>query len=228
MTVEEVMKMVKEGQKIEEQKLFDQAKSSPLQFRPVYDHHAKEHMAFAPWYPEMNQVGYQHKVHGTQVVPDYRVYDISRTASVSPEIAKYVTDLKDAGLKDPWLRNDLWRVDPYAGMNTRNVVIWDFIKKSLAIGAGLALTHFVIRKGIDFFFPPSHPHTCNWWEERETPEPNEIRNRIKPVRLLYGVSLVSMNPKMMRNLREDYGVEAVPPLQHYKKENDPALIGLNS
>jgi len=227
MTFEEVKAMVDEGRIIEEKKLYDQAKSSALQFRPKYDHHAKEHMAFAPWYPEMNQPGYEHKVHGTEVVPDYRVYDISRTASVSPTIAEYVAKLEQAGLKDPWLRNDLWRVDPYTGMNPKKVVIWDFFKKSLAIGAGLALTHFVIRKAIDTMFPPSHHHTHNWWEDRETPEPNEIRNRIKPVELIYGFCTVTTNPKAARPVKEDYGVEKRVPLQHYKKENDPALVGLN-
>jgi len=225
MTVEEVMQMVKDGQKIEQKKLFDDA--HPFKLRPAYNHHAKEHMAFAPWYPEMNQVGYNHKVHGTSVIPDYRVYDISRTASVSPHTAKYVEDLQAAGLKDPWLRNDLWRLDPYTGMNTRKVVIWDFLKKSLAIGFGLALTHFVLRKAADFMFPSSHHHSTNWWDERETPEPNEIHNRIKPVEMIYGWCTVSRNPKMMRPVREDYGVERKPPLPHYKKENDPALIGLD-
>lgn len=228
MTVEEIMQMVKDGQKIEQKKLFHE--THPLKFKPVYDHHAKEHMAFAPWYPEMNQVGYDHKVHGTAVVPDYRVYDISRTASVSPLTAKYIEDLRAAGLKDPWLRNDLWRMDPYTGMNSKKVVIWDFVKKSLAIGAGLALTHFVISKAWDFISPPAHDHhheAHNWWDDRETPEPNVILNRIKPVEMIYGWCTVSRNPKMLRPVKEDYGVERKPPLPHYKKENDPALIGLD-
>ena len=78
--------------------------------RPAYNHHAKEHLAFAPWYPEMNEVGYDHKVHGTQVVPDYRVYNVARTAAVSPQINAYVNRLSEAGLQDPWLRNELWRL----------------------------------------------------------------------------------------------------------------------
>lgn len=226
MTVEEIMDMVREGRKVEQRKLYHDM--HPFQFRPAYNHHAKEHMAFAPWYPEMTQVGYDHKVHGTQVVPDYRVYDISRTAAVQPDTMKYLEDLRAAGLKDPWLRNDLWRMDPYTGMNTRGVVIWDFLKRSLAIGLGLTVTHILFNKVRDFVSPPEvHHKTHNWWDDRETPDPNPIYNRIKPVEMIYGFVTVSTNPKMARPVREDYGVERKPPLPHYKKENDPALVGLD-
>lgn len=224
MTVEEVVKMVKEGQKIERKKLYHDAHL--LKIRPAYNTHAKEHMAFAPWYPEMNEVGYDHKVHGTYVVPDYRVYQVARTAAVSPVTAQYVQDLEAAGLKDPWIRNELWRLDPYGGMFDKKQSVIDFFKKPLLIGVGLALTHYVFRKTYDYFFPPVHKETDKWWELRETPEPNLIYNRIKPTELIFGLITVSKNPKMMRRLEEEYGVEKKPPLPHYKKENDPALVGL--
>lgn len=223
MTVEEIIKMVNEGKTIEQEKLYDKA---PLwRCRPAYNHHAKEHLAFAPWYPEMNQVGYDHKVHGTQVVPDYRVYNVQRTAGVSPPVANYVDQLESTGLKDPWLRNDLWRVDPYCGKFSLKRILIDFFGKPMMIGAGLALTHFILKKVYHTAFPPAHKETDKWWELRETPEPNEIHNRIKPVELIYGYFIISKNPLMLRARDEDFGIERKPPVQFYKKENDPALIG---
>jgi len=225
MTVEEIVKMVHDGRKIEQKKLYHDAHL--LKLRPAYNYHAKEHLPFAPWYPEMNEVGYDHKVHGTFVIPDHRVYNVARTAAVSPNTADYVQQLEAAGLKDPWIRNELWRQDPYAGLFSRKQVMKDFLMKSLKIGTGLALTHFVLRKTYDYFFPPAHKETDKWWELRETPEPNEIHNRIKPHAQIFGYFTCSLNPKMMRNLTEDYGVETKPPQEHYKKENDPALLGLD-
>jgi len=222
MTVEQIMEMVDEGRKIEQNKLYHEA--HPFKMRPAYNHHAKEHLAFAPWYPEMNEVGYDHKVHGTQVVPDYRVYNVARTAAVSPQINAYVNRLSEAGLQDPWLRNELWRTDPYCGNNTRKANIISFFKKGLMIGAGLAVTHFIIRKAVDALFPPAHKETDKWWECRETPEPNEIFNRIKPIEYIYGMP-ISRNPKFLRPISEDFGVERKPVKQWYKRENDPALIG---
>ena len=80
-----------------------------LRINPPYNHHAKAHMAFAPFYPEMNQVGYNHKVHGSEVIPDYRVYNTERTASYNPALKKHLEKLNEKGLKDPWTRNDIWR-----------------------------------------------------------------------------------------------------------------------
>ena len=92
------------------------------------------------------------------------------------------------------------------------------------IGAGLAVTHFIIRKAVDALFPPAHKETDKWWECRETPEPNEIFNRIKPIEYIYGMP-ISRNPKFLRPISEDFGVERKPVKQWYKRENDPALIG---
>jgi len=224
MTCAEVIKMVDEMKKIEQSKLYD--RSSIFKPNPPYNQHAKAHMAFAPFYPEMDKVGYNHKVHGNEVIPDYRVYNVERTAIYSNDVAKHLEDLKKAGLKDPWLRNHIWRVDPYCGHKKSAVHnLWTFLRPGILIGGGLALVHFLFKTGYEALVPPVPRKVERWWEERETPEPNEIYNRIKPYSYRYGVTQVSRDPRLQRNVTEDYGVVQKPPRQWYKKENDPALVG---
>lgn len=221
MSYDEVVKMVDDKMKIEQSKLYE--KSTIFKINPPYNQHAKSHMAFAPFYPEMNKVGFNHKVHETQVVPDYRVYNVERTAFLNEDLAKHLEKLKEAGLKDPWTRNHIWRVDPHAGFQNPKQNFWRFMRPGLMIGGALALTHFLLKTGYEKIVPPAHPHTDKWWEERETPEPNEIHNRIKPVRYIYNFIQISRDPRLSRATREDYGVVEPPVRQWYKKENDPAL-----
>merc|ERR1712002_928012 len=72
MTREEILKMVDKHKAIEQSKLYN--KSHIWTMNPPFNYAVKDTMAFAPFYPEMNEVGYNHKVHGNNVVPDYRVY----------------------------------------------------------------------------------------------------------------------------------------------------------
>ena len=87
---------------------------SPFYFRrptPTYNEYAREHMPLAPAYPEMDQEGYVHKQHGNIIIPDYRVYQPERVRKLMPDdvLAKHMTRMEMEGLKDPWLRNDLWK-----------------------------------------------------------------------------------------------------------------------
>lgn len=220
----EVMKEVEEKMKTEQKKLYN--KSNPFTINPPYNHHAKAHMAFAPFYPEMNQVGYNHKVHGSEVIPDYRVYNTERTASYNPALKKHLEKLNEKGLKDPWTRNDIWRLDPYAGYKSTAHNAWCLYRPGILVGAALAIAHFIFKTGYDHF-NPAEPHKVDkWWELRETPEPNEIHNRIKPIQYRYGFIQVCKDPRLERPVSEDYGVVQPPIRQWYKKENDPALVGM--
>jgi len=222
MTYDEVMKMVDKKMAVEQSKLYK--KSTIFTMNPPYNFHAKENMAFAPFYPEMDKVGYNHKVHGTHVIPDYRVYNVERSALYSDQLAEHVEKLEKANLKDPWLRNEVWRQDPFAGFEKPKTTWIRLFKPGIVMGGALAITHFLIKTAYESIIPPPAHKVDKWWEERETPEPNEIHNRIRPHRYRYGVISVSRDPRLERNLTEDYGVEAKPPRQWYKKENDPALF----
>ena len=42
------------------------------------------------------------------VIPDYKIYTVGEH---TPELLKLQQDLAAKGLKDPWLRNEVWRYD---------------------------------------------------------------------------------------------------------------------
>jgi hypothetical protein len=224
MTREEILKMVDKHKAIEQSKLYN--KSHIWTMDPPFNYAVKDTMAFAPFYPEMNEVGYNHKVHGNNVVPDYRVYQTERTASVSPSVKDYIGKLEKADLKDPWLRNELWRTCPYNGYRSNWGNFKAIFGPGMLIGAGLALVHFALKTAYESVYPPA-PHVVDeWWKLRETPEPNIIKNRIEPIRMQYSLFQVSRNPWLSRVVKEEYGVVQPPVLQWYKKEDDPALVGL--
>jgi len=223
-TYTEILKMVEDGLDVERAKLYDKA---PLYgISPRYNHHAKETMAFAPWYPEMNQVGYDHKVHGNIVIPDYRVYQIPRVAPYRPELQTYLKNLEAEGLQDPWIRNNLWRMDPYAGIQPAQANVMYTMGRGLISGFIIALGLFTLKKTYEAIYPPVAKPTDRWWERREkAPEDNVIRNRYKPARLIMAAYPVSFNPKYKRGVIEDYGVDHTPKIkEYYSRDKDPALM----
>jgi NADH dehydrogenase (ubiquinone) 1 beta subcomplex subunit 3 len=218
----EIMKLVEEGLDVERDKLFN--KSSIFRLRPPYNNKALHEMSFAPWHPEMNQVGYEHKIHGTQVIPDHRIYQPERVAKTSSHVRDYMEELKTKGLKDPWLRNEVWRRDPYCGYDTPVRTTVQFVSRGMKWGAILAVTSFMALKVKDFLYPPHEHHTDRWWELRETPEPNIITHRQKPFRMIHGVICVSKNIRHGHWWSQDVGVVQDPPKEWYCKDKDPALI----
>lgn len=218
MTKSEIQKIVNEGLAAERDKLYDETHLLRLNPKLSKDH---DHHPCAPWYPEMNQEGYNHKIHGNAVIPDYRVYQIGRTAQFRPELQAHLKKLELDGLKDPWMRNELWKWDPHGGYDTKWNQARTYFGMGMKWGAILAVSHFVLRKVYDHVYPPHEHVTDKWWELRETPEPNIISNRIKPRQYYAGLIPLSTNPKLMRAEYEDFGVVQPPPMEWYDKDKDP-------
>jgi len=212
----------------EERKLFRRA---PLwRTEPTYNDYAREHHPVAPAYPEMEKEGYVHKQHGNVIVPDYRVYQPERVRQLMPDgwLAQHMTRLEQEGLKDPWLRNDTWKMDPYCGFQ-KGQHYWK--RKAgwpVAIGVSLAVFHHVAKTIWEKISPPP-PHVPDeWWKDRPIPENQEFKNRIKPKKLLHGKTF-NRHPECFRNEHNHYiwGMEAKPVKQWYDPAKDPYAVEPN-
>lgn len=219
---DEIQEWIRKEELREEKKLFRRA---PLwRLEPTFNDYAKEHMPVPPAYPEMEKEGYVHKQHGNMIIPDYRVYQPERVRKLMPDdwIARHMNTLEQEGLKDPWLRNDLWKYDPYTGYSK-----WRHYWKRkagipLAIGVCLALFHHVTKTIWEKVTPPPHHVTDEWWKDREIPENQEFKNRIKPKKMIHG-KFFWQHPAMYRNEHNhyDWGLEKKPIKQFYNPANDP-------
>ncbi|XP_022909740.1 NADH dehydrogenase [ubiquinone] 1 beta subcomplex subunit 3 [Onthophagus taurus] len=86
-------------------------------------------------------------------VPDYRIYKVENV----PELLKTQRALAAQGLKDPWLRNEVWRYDVKAfgteKMKLSKTFFTGFKWGVLAVIVTLAGT-----AAYDKAFPPKHGH----------------------------------------------------------------------
>ena len=91
--------------------------------------------------------GHHHEVHVPKV-PDYSIYKIED----APELVKLQERLAKKGLKDPWLRNHVWRYTLTPKTRTSHWVFLHFATKGWKIwvplvGLTIAVEHFL---GIDY------------------------------------------------------------------------------
>ena len=94
--------------------------------------------------------------HGSKppyVVPDYRIYKVEN----APELLRTQRALASIGLKDPWIRNEVWRynVKVFGTMKER-------CKSTFLTGFRTGFIAFLITIGgtaiYDRFYPPKHDH----------------------------------------------------------------------
>jgi len=75
-------------------------------------------------------------------IPDYKIY--SNKADKIPELAKHQQRLAALGLKDPWIRNEVWKFQPSAGyipalQRIRITVFRGFAPAAVAVVATIAI-----------------------------------------------------------------------------------------
>ncbi|XP_061464017.1 NADH dehydrogenase [ubiquinone] 1 beta subcomplex subunit 3 [Rhineura floridana] len=87
-------------------------------------------------------MGHGHE-HGKMVFPDYRVWKVEGTP-----LQEVQERLARRGLKDPWLRNEVWR---YKGVFEKPVTVMEVFGKGFKWG----FAAFVIALAVEYtFFPP--------------------------------------------------------------------------
>lgn len=70
-------------------------------------------------------------------IPDYRIYKVDEN---SPELLKIQNVLKSVGLKDPWLRNEVWRYHrEIAGPKTWMSTWGRLVFRRFPVGLGLGI-----------------------------------------------------------------------------------------
>ncbi|CAL1286352.1 unnamed protein product [Larinioides sclopetarius] len=85
-------------------------------------------------------------------VPDYRIYKVEDV----PQLMRTQRMLAQHGLKDPWLRNEVWRYPPKTQKpwNVYNLV---FLRK-IKLGFALAVLTVIGEKTYHHFYPEEHHH----------------------------------------------------------------------
>ncbi|KAF0763348.1 NADH dehydrogenase [Aphis craccivora] len=88
-------------------------------------------------------------------IPDYRIYKVDNV----PDLVKVRDILATEGLKDPWLRNEVWRFPPSHGSRYQQYFkCWFRGKRGLTIAFGLAGSLIAVEKIYEHFYPPVHHH----------------------------------------------------------------------
>ena len=96
-------------------------------------------------------MGGDHHHHGPPYkVPDYRIYKVDHN---TPELLEMQNLLKSRGLKDPWMRNEVWRyhrdiTGPKNFKATWGRVVW----RRFGTGLAIALALVGIEKGYDTYY----------------------------------------------------------------------------
>ena len=85
-------------------------------------------------------------------IPDYRIYKVEDC----PQLMKTKRMLAQHGLKDPWLRNEVWRYppesrDPYYGLKCT-------MFRKVKLGFALAAFTVIAEKTYHHFFPEQQHH----------------------------------------------------------------------
>eukprot|EP00088_Acartia_fossae_P040299 TRINITY_DN41970_c0_g1_i1.p1 TRINITY_DN41970_c0_g1~~TRINITY_DN41970_c0_g1_i1.p1 ORF type:complete len:114 (+),score=12.81 TRINITY_DN41970_c0_g1_i1:51-344(+) len=88
-------------------------------------------------------------------LPDWRIYTVGEH---TPELLKVQKMLGSMGLKDPWLRNEVWRYDPNTrgsggNLNQRKLKTIGF--RGMKIGFALAVLTAGLKRYVD---SQSHGH----------------------------------------------------------------------
>ncbi|XP_050045575.1 NADH dehydrogenase [ubiquinone] 1 beta subcomplex subunit 3 [Dermacentor andersoni] len=96
-----------------------------------------------------------HGHHGPKVpaVPDYRIYKVEDV----PRLVKLRDALAREGLKDPWMRNEVWRYSSFTKINNWGLAK-ALITRGMKPGFILAVATVVLEKAYDFAFAKDHHH----------------------------------------------------------------------
>uniref|UniRef100_A0A8J2S243 NADH dehydrogenase [ubiquinone] 1 beta subcomplex subunit 3 n=1 Tax=Daphnia galeata TaxID=27404 RepID=A0A8J2S243_9CRUS len=96
---------------------------------------------------------HDHGHHHEFKVPDYKKYKVEN----APELVTVRNMLAQKGLKDPWLRNEVWRFDQneYGTVNQR----WRLtFFRGFKWGLAAFLATITIEKGLELINPPANHH----------------------------------------------------------------------
>ncbi|CAM4882819.1 unnamed protein product [Rotaria socialis] len=87
-------------------------------------------------------------------VPDWRSYKVDGI----PELESYRSKLTNKGLRDPWIRNQVWLFDPKVGAYPQ----WRIVLRTAFFGVRYAMvalaTCLITEKILEKAFPPFHAH----------------------------------------------------------------------
>uniref|UniRef100_A0A131XA96 NADH dehydrogenase [ubiquinone] 1 beta subcomplex subunit 3 n=1 Tax=Hyalomma excavatum TaxID=257692 RepID=A0A131XA96_9ACAR len=92
--------------------------------------------------------------HGPKVpaVPDYRIYKVEDV----PRLVKLRDALAREGLKDPWMRNEVWRYGKCT--ESKMSLLKNVVTRGMKPGLALAVATVVLEKAYDYAFPKHHHH----------------------------------------------------------------------
>lgn len=91
--------------------------------------------------------------HGeTYKVPDYRIYKVAD----APPLAQVEKALASQGLKDPWLRNEVWRYDKKWGTQTERFN--KIFTRGFKYGFGAFVLTVIGTAIYDKMYPSEHGH----------------------------------------------------------------------
>lgn len=86
-------------------------------------------------------------------VPDYRIYKVEDV----PLLQKTQTALKQQGLSDPWLRNEVWRYNTKHFGTTKQRIV-ELFGRGFKLGFGAFVVTMIATAAYDKAFPPKHGH----------------------------------------------------------------------
>merc|ERR1712156_950014 len=85
-------------------------------------------------------------------VPDWKIYQVGNH---TPELENVQRMLSSLGLKDPWIRNEVWRFDRnQVSMADRPVLIRNLLMRGMKPGFALA----VVTAGIHYYLESKNDH----------------------------------------------------------------------
>jgi len=85
-------------------------------------------------------------------VPDWKIYQVGKH---TPELEQVQRMLGSLGLKDPWIRNEVWRFDRrQPDMADRPVLVRRLLTRGMLPGFCIA----VVTAGIHYYLESKHSH----------------------------------------------------------------------
>lgn len=90
--------------------------------------------------------------HGLPKVPSPDIYKVEDVA----ELKMLQEKLAEQGLKDPWLRNEVWRYSSLPGNHTLKAL--RVLTRGMAVGFGAFLVTLGIEKYFGITYGPAHGH----------------------------------------------------------------------
>lgn len=84
-------------------------------------------------------------------IPDWRMYKVEN----AKELVEVEKALNRIGLKDPWLRNEVWRYDPKIQKYTKNQKLMKSLFRGLGVGLVLTVATIALEKAfkVDYHDP---------------------------------------------------------------------------